>query len=431
MDVKKPLPIRDNSTTPGNGATPGNSGAAWPANHPSETPAAAGTAGDPTTSDRAAGIVVTSAFERFSQPNDMFCRSRWDPAVKSKRAKDFFLSHRRMVPRKADGFQQRDFALRNAAWSVANEFSDRGFPEGKSEGFLDEIRAQTAPADRQAAIESPAVQAAEIKAVAKIFGADIVGITGYDPRWVYAERYDMKTQRARPNDVTEGMTSVIVLGHGMRRDLIGAMPSALAGAAVGIGYSSEIPTAHQVAEYIRSLGYRAVATANDTALAIPYAIKAGLGEYGRNQMVITREFGPRVRFSKIFTDLPLAHDEPAPFGVTEFCSICQRCADACPPKALPYGPPTDDGPNQSSIKGVRKWTADCEKCFGYWVKMQSDCAICMRVCPYNRDFTKWRNRVWRWLAGTWARRLMLRLEDRLGGGGRTKPKDWWAAIRAR
>lgn len=49
---------------------------------------------------------------------------------------------------------------------------------------------------------------------------------------------------------------------------------------------------------------------NDTALAIPYAIKAGLGEYGRHGLLITPEYGPRVRIGKIFTDMPLAHDVP-------------------------------------------------------------------------------------------------------------------------
>jgi len=65
-----------------------------------------------------------------------------------------------------------------------------------------------------------------------------------------------------------------------------------------------------------NLGYRAVATMNDTALAIPYALKAGLGEYGRHGLLITKEFGPRVRIGKIFTDLPLAYDRPTSFGVT-------------------------------------------------------------------------------------------------------------------
>ena len=428
--------MTDNTLANVKDGTPIHDPAGWPSNHPpgegeiDDTQDGAAPV-DRSESDRAAGIVVTEEFERFAQPNDMFNRSRWDPEIKSNKAKDFFLSHRRMVPRKGDGFKQRDFALRNAAWSVANEFSDRGFPEGRSEGFLDEIRAASKPAPMKAEAISPEDQAAEIKEIGKLFGADLVGITEYDERWVYTERYDMKTRKSRPNDVTDGMTSVIVLGHGMRHDLIGAMPSALAGTAVGIGYSAEIPTAHQVAEYIRSLGYNAVATANDTALAIPYAIKAGLGQYGRNQMVITKEFGPRIRFSKVFTDLPLAHDAPIDFGVTEFCNICQRCADACPPKALPFGPPTDNGPNKSSIKGVRKWTANCEKCFGYWVKMATDCAICMRVCPYNKDFAKRWNRIWRSLAGTRLRKIMLRLDTWLGTDERTKPKDWWAKIRGK
>jgi epoxyqueuosine reductase QueG len=159
---------------------------------------------------------------------------------------------------------------------------------------------------------------------------------------------------------------------------------------------------------------------------IPYAVKAGLGEYGRNQMVITEEFGPRVRFSKIFTNLPLNHDKPKKFGVREFCDICARCAEQCPPKALPFGPPEAGGENQSAARGVVKWTANCEKCFGYWAKLKTDCAICLRVCPYNKDFSKWWFRLGRKLAGTSLRHVILRLDTKLGYWRRSKPKDWWS-----
>ena len=127
---------------------------------------------------------------------------------------------------------------------------------------------------------------------------------------------------------------------------------------------------------------------NDTGLVIPLAIKAGLGDYGRNQMVITPEFGPRLRFSKIFTSLPLIADEARRHGISQYCGICTKCASACPVKALPFGEPSEEVPNRSTISGVRKWSADCEKCFSYWAKLKSDCAICMRVCPFNRDFSK-------------------------------------------
>lgn len=402
--------------------------AGWPSNRPPRDP---GNGPGPRPGDAAAGIEVTAEFARFSQRNDIYCRSRWDPEIRSAAAKRFFAGHHTVQPRKGDGYQQRDFALRNAAWTVANEYSFRGFKDGRAEGFLDEVAPYAPPAATKAEIVSPEAQAAEIKHVAKLFGADLVGITEYDARWHYSEKYDFRTKGGRPNDATDGLPNVIVLAHAMERDLIQTMPSALASTAAGKGYSTEIAISQQVAQYIRYLGYNALASANDTALAIPYAIKAGLGQYGRNQMVITREFGPRVRFSKVFTDLPLAHDAPISFGVTEFCTVCRRCSDACPPQALPHGDPTEHGPNKSSIQGVRKWTADCEKCFGYWVKLQSDCAICMRVCPYNRDFSQWRNRAWRWLAGTRARRLVLRLENKLNKSPRTKPRDWWAAIRAR
>ena len=71
----------------------------------------------------------------------------------------------------------------------------------------------------------------------------------------------------------------------------------------------------------------------------PNAIQAGLGEYGRHGLVITPEFGTSVRFGKIFTDAPLAHDRPISFGVKEMCEICSACVTGCPSKAIPDGAP--------------------------------------------------------------------------------------------
>ena len=159
-----------------------------------------------------------------------------------------------------------------------------------------------------------------------------------------------------------GITHVIVLGHQMDEDLVATYPSALAGAATGREYSHEAAIVMQLAAYIRNLGYEAVASMNDTGLVIPYALKAGLGEYARNQMVITPDFGPRLRFSKIFTSLPLSPDAPKKLGVAEFCNVCTKCADACPVKALPYGAP-DVSTQTSSIKGCAQMDVRCKKMF--------------------------------------------------------------------
>ena len=206
----------------------------------------------------------------------------------------------------------------------------------------------------------------EIQRVSKFFGADLCGVTDIDKRWLYASRIDTRDLSEAPNELPEVMISVIVLGHEMDAELVATYPSALAGAATGREYSHEASVVMQVAAYIRNLGFEAVASMNDTGLVIPYAVKAGLGEYARNQLVITPEFGPRLRFSKIFTNMPLAHDTPKPKGVKAFCDICTKCADACPVKALPFGTPKVGGSNISAIKGVknRRWTQKSALAFG-------------------------------------------------------------------
>lgn len=374
--------------------------------------------------DAAAGIDVTDDFERFTQRNDVFTRAMWDDRVKSKHTQKFFASYRmEATPRRGDGFTQKDFALRNAAWLISDVMTNRFADQGRREGFQAPISNDTPVAPMQAEVDDPARMSAEVKRIAAFFGADLCGVTDLDDRWLYTSRVDTRDLTEAPLDLPEGLTSVIVLGHEMDKELVAAYPSALAGAATGREYSHEASVVMQLAAYIRNLGYEAVPSMNDTGLVIPYAVKAGLGEYARNQMVITPEFGPRLRFSKIFTNLPLAHDTPEPKGVKAFCDICTKCADACPVKALPYGPPSTDTANVSAIKGVRKWTSDAEKCFSFWAKLASDCAICMRVCPFNRDYSKRRHRVWLKLALSPLRALALRLAK--DHGQRSKPADWW------
>ncbi len=381
-------------------------------------------------SDRLLGIETTEDFAPFDQMNDMFTRAFWDPAIKSKDTDAFFASYRmEAVHRRGEGFQQKDFALRNAAWSVSDIISNRANDRGLREGFQAAIENDTPVAPEKADLGAPATETAEIKRLAHLFGADLVGVTGIDERWHYSARVDTRDFSAAPNELPDDVTHVIVLGHAMDFDLVATYPSALAGASTGLEYSHEAAIVIQLATYIRNLGFQAIASMNDTALVIPYAVKAGLGEYGRNQMVITPQFGPRVRFSKIFTSLPLIADTPKPLGIRQYCDICTKCADACPPKALPFGPPEAGGPNQSTIAGVKKWSADCEKCFGYWAKLKSDCAICMRVCPFNRRNDRVGDRLFRWIATGRLRKLALWWETRRGLPARLKPKAWWTAQR--
>ncbi len=368
---------------------------------------------------------VLPQFERFSQRDDVFCRSFWDPAVRSDRSDLFYDTYRKPLAnwRKVDGFTQRDYALRNASWHVTDVFAELKEDEDRREGYLDELTVLRDAPDQQVPFDSPAAASSEIKRVGKLFGADLIGVTAYDERWVYTHKYSRRLEHEKPNVMPEGLTHVIAkeMDHG----LIDTVPSALSGTATGWGYSEDTLTLLALSQYIRNLGYEAVPNLNDTALSIPLAIQAGLGEYGRHGMVITKEFGPRVRFGKIFTDLPLLVDQPVSFGVKEFCEACRRCSDACPVQAIPDDAPSARVYNRSNLVGVRKWTVDAEKCFSFWTRQNSDCSICIRVCPYNKSWSPRAFGLWRRLASTPLRWLLLRLDTWLGFGARQTASGWW------
>ncbi len=382
---------------------------------------------DPRADDSAAGFEIQEDFQRFNQRDDVFRRSWWDERIRNEKTKLFYATYREPLTtwRTAAGFTQKDYALRNAAWHVSDIFTELKEDQDRREGFTDEFTLYREVASERMDLGAPEEAAAEIKRVARGFGADLVGITAFDERWMYLNKFSDLSLAEKPQEIPPETTSVIVTAQSMDYDLIRTTPSALSGAATGHGYSRDAMVVLSIAQYIRNLGYNAVASMNDTSLAVPLAIKAGLGEYGRHGLLITKEFGPRVRLGKIYTDLPLASDRPIRFGVKEICEVCRRCSDACPVNAIPAGEPTTKRHNQSNIRGVRKWSVDGEKCFSYWAAQNSDCAICVRVCPYNKDYSNWLYRVGRWLAGTPLRRLMLWLDIKLRYGERMAPRRWW------
>ena len=76
--------------------------------------------------DANAGIEITDDFEHFIQRNDVFSRAMWDYRVRTPKTDAFFASYRmEAAPRRGDGFSQKDFALRNAAWLISDVVSDR------------------------------------------------------------------------------------------------------------------------------------------------------------------------------------------------------------------------------------------------------------------------------------------------------------------
>lgn len=83
------------------------------------------------------------------------------------------------------------------------------------------------------------------------------------------------------------------------------------------------------------------------ARLLPYAVEkagiflknagvlAGLGVMGKNNLLVTREFGPRVRLRALTLDVELEHSGPTDFAPCASCNM--PCWHACPQRAFPDG----------------------------------------------------------------------------------------------
>ena len=381
--------------------------------------------------DEFCGFEILDNFERFNQSNDIYTRGQWDSQIRSDKVLNWFRGM--FTPgigvKKSEGYSARDFALKNAGWMATNLIIQRNRDADRTDGFLDYIKEFCPPAQEKMEIESVEQMTAEVKHACRTFGASDVGITAYDPRWHYTKNFSAKTLTEKDYGIPEDLPNVIVVLTEMDHDAIRTYPSATAGVAVGAGYSQDCAMTLSIATFIQNMGYRAIASVNDTSQAIPYAIQAGLGEYARNGLLIHPKIGPRARIGRIHTDLPLDHDKPIQFGVREFCQVCRRCSDSCPPKAIPDGSPQDKIINQSNFVGIRKWTVDAEKCFKFWVNQGTECGICIRECPYNKDpanhLIRLYHQMWLKLAASPFKKLALWLDIKLGFGTRLRPNVYW------
>ncbi|MBW1722228.1 MAG: reductive dehalogenase [Deltaproteobacteria bacterium] len=365
--------------------------------------------------------------ERFDQKNEMFKRAAWDPAFETLR-KRFY---QEVVFQDRLGWNREDFAVRNASWNtewafgMGNSRSNSGLYawEGlhpKAERFLEAGGRVTG---------SPEKMARLVKRAALHLGADLVGICRVHPNWVYSHEFNLITHEHYPIELPEGCTTAVVMAVEMDYETMRSSSMVLQGAATGLAYSKMAFLANLLAAFIRGLGYRAVPCGNDTALSIPLAMAAGLGEWSRMGLLVTERFGPRVRICKVFTDMPLQSDSYRPFGVVEFCRTCKVCAAHCPSQAISSGEMTTEGPNISSHSGIRKWYINAERCFSFWGTSRIDCTQCIRVCPFNKrpgvihDITRLLIRKWPALNP-----LFVRIDRWMGYTRPYPPERFWGDL---
>jgi len=376
---------------------------------------------------------IIGGLKRFDHRYTVFSRARWEADLLKLKALQTEIANAKMH-RGIEGFNQVEQALRDASWYVEHCFgmAASGLTNRGLYGWSSQDPSSKRCEGRRVKI-APEEASIKVKYVAKLFGADLVGICELNRSWLYSKIYDWEKGVSVDVDtlISEDYKYAIALAVEMDYELIKSTFS-LAGAATGLGYSYMAVIAGMVAEFIRRLGYKAIPLGNDVALSIPIAIDAGLGELGRNGLLITPEYGPRVRLCKVLTDLPLKTDEPIDFGVQAFCDVCKKCAEKCPSKAISKGARSEWVDDLSSSRGVLKWPINPVKCYKFWCANGVDCAVCVAVCPFNKPNTAI-HKAARWFVkhAPSLNRSLVWLDDVLSYGKQRDAEGFWNKVRAR
>jgi epoxyqueuosine reductase len=108
------------------------------------------------------------------------------------------------------------------------------------------------------------------------------------------------------------------------------------------------------------------------------AVRAGLGEFGLNNVVVTAEYGPRVRFNSVITQAPL---QVSPLLQEKVClgTDCGICVDECGGPAISLLPSFNE--NEVWLNPVSR--TDMPLC--RTSRKEAFCyGRCLRVCPIGR-----------------------------------------------
>lgn len=212
-------------------------------------------------------------------------------------------------------------------------------------------------------------------------GADLIGIAP-------VERFQGAPQGHRPEDILKSASSVVVAGLHVPHALFDGLPE------TRLLYTSQFyvvngllnAMAYRLSRFLEDKGFQsfpipARGYANKNLFGIMShrhaAVAAGLGEFALNNLVITSQYGLRVRFVSIITDAPLEPDEVISLNLcTNSRHICgMACIKDCPVEAF-------------SPEG----NLDKSRCHHYQKEIMGKemhgselmCGMCIRGCPVGR-----------------------------------------------
>ncbi len=144
--------------------------------------------------------------------------------------------------------------------------------------------------------------------------------------------------------------------------------------------------------YLKSKGYRTLAIPPDsdrqkgTFISKLYSLfnhkmaatSAGLGWIGKNGLLISADYGPRLTLATVLTDAPLDTDGPMEYSL---CGDCLLCVTHCPSQAITGAQWSRSAP---FVELVRLDVCRGHKASKRKTDGKPNCGLCINICPYGR-----------------------------------------------
>jgi epoxyqueuosine reductase QueG len=181
----------------------------------------------------------------------------------------------------------------------------------------------------------------DIKTLVKSEGIELIGVSPIKPL-LTDSRYEKIVNQICPN-----AKSVIVFGNIFPQSVLDACPENARPARFSLEalYSEGAAICLKISRLLEKNRYRGVIIPAYLPVEMNYetfglkgelnlkhaAYEAGLGSRGKNDLLITPYYGPRVRLFGVITDADL---EPTPKDNKNYCIDCNICIKSCPSGAL-------------------------------------------------------------------------------------------------
>ena len=226
----------------------------------------------------------------------------------------------------------------------------------------------------------------ELKATAKAAGADLVGVADLGPfkasetvlplevleRFTKAVSLAVHLDDTIVEDIQEAPTPLYAQHYRSVNSTLDRLTAQLVKWITARGSSAYAIPASQIVDesnLLGSISHKAVARL------------AGIGWQGKSLLIVSPEYGPRIRLATILTDMPLSCDKPA----KNRCGTCDKCAKACPASAIKNVRTEGRYANREEALHFSRCVEQTRQ-FKARLGIEAQiCGVCIRACPFGRN----------------------------------------------